>query len=73
MNRKFRLWNEYDETTDHIASGCPVLAKSEFIQRHDKAASYMHWRTCKAFSSPVTDKWYNHNPETAVGNDQTKT
>ena len=23
-----------------------------------------------AFSLPVTEKWYNHNPETDVGNDQ---
>ena len=42
MSPKCRLCNEYDETIDHIVSGCPVLAKSEFIQRNNKAASYMH-------------------------------
>ena len=65
-----RLCNEYDETIDHIVSRCPVVAKSEFIQRHDNAATYMHWKICKAFSLAVTDNWYNHSPETVVSNDQ---
>ena len=70
MNPKCRLCNQYNETIDHIVSGCPVLAKSEFMQRHDKAASYIHWRISKAFKLPVADKWYNHSPETVVSNDQ---
>ena len=71
MNPKCRLCNQYNETIDHIVSGCPVLAKSEFMQRHDKAASYIHWRISKAFKKlPVADKWYNHSPETVVSNDQ---
>ena len=70
MNPKFQLCNQYNETIDHIVSGCPVLAKSEFMQRHDKAASYIHWKISKAFSLPVADKWYNHSPETVVSNDQ---
>ena len=40
------------------------------MQQQDKAASCMQWKICKAFSRPMTDKWYNHNPETVVGNDQ---
>ena len=31
MNPKCRLYNQYNETIDHIVSGCPVLAKSEFM------------------------------------------
>jgi hypothetical protein len=27
---------EYEETTDHITSGCPILAKNKYIVRHDK-------------------------------------
>ena len=69
-NPKCRLCNEYNETIDHTVSGCPVLVKSEFMQRHDQAASYMHWKICKACSLPVADKWYNHNPETVISNGQ---
>ena len=30
-----RTCNEFEETIDHIVAGCPVLAKMEYIQRHD--------------------------------------
>ena len=43
------------ESIEYI-SGCPVLANSEFMQGHDKAASCLHWKICKAFSLPVADK-----------------
>ena len=41
-----RMCNKYDETINHIVSGCPELAKTEYIHRHDKAASYIHWKVC---------------------------
>ena len=69
-NPKCRLCNEYSETMDHIVSGCPVLAKSEFMQRHDQAASYMHWKVCKEFGLPAADTWYSHNPETIISSGQ---
>ena len=69
-NPKCRLCNEYNDIDDIVSSGFPVLAKSEFMQRHDQAASYMHWKICKAFSLPVADKWYNYNPETVINNGQ---
>ena len=71
MNPRCRLCNEYDKTIDHIVSGCPVLGKSEFIQRYDKAATYMQQKICKAFSLPITDNWYDHNPDAIVSKDQT--
>ena len=40
------------------------------MQMHDQAASYMHWKICKAFSLHVADEWYNHNPETVISNGQ---
>jgi hypothetical protein len=30
-----RLCKEYEETIDHLTSGCPILAKNEYIIRHD--------------------------------------
>ena len=63
-------WNEPQMLLMHIVSGYPVLAKSEFIQRHDKAATYVHWKVCKALMLAVTDSWYNQNPETVASNDQ---
>ena len=37
-----RLCNRYDESIDHSLSGCPELAKTEYIKRHNNAAAYMH-------------------------------
>ena len=38
---KCRLCHEFDESIEHIISGCPVLAKKEYLERHDKALTYI--------------------------------
>ena len=65
---KCRMCNQYEETIDHIVSGCPTLAKTEYIQRHDKAAGYIHWKICKYFQLPTAEKWYEHQPQTVTEN-----
>ena len=67
---KCRMCNNYDETIDHIVSGCPILAPTEYIHRHDKAASYIHWKICKHFQLPAADKWYEHQPTTVAENNK---
>jgi hypothetical protein len=32
---KCRLCHQFDGTIDHIISACPVLAKEQYIKRHD--------------------------------------
>jgi hypothetical protein len=34
---RYRLCKEYEETIDHLISGCPTVAKNEYIIRHDKS------------------------------------
>ena len=51
---------------DHITSGCPVLARNEYIERHNKVASYIHWNLSKHYNIDVPLKWYEHNPQTVV-------
>ena len=41
-NPKCRLCYDYDETIEHITSGCPVLAKRKYLEQHDKELIYMH-------------------------------
>ena len=64
-----RMCNEFEETVDHIVSGCLTLAGSEYIHRHDKAAAYIHWKICKHHKLPAADYWYNHKPETVTENE----
>ena len=49
-------------------SGCEVLAKTEYISRHDKAAAYVHWNICQDHDVKVIDKWYEHKPESVTPN-----
>ena len=35
-DNKCRLCQQFDETTDHIISACPILAIEQYIKRHDK-------------------------------------
>ena len=32
------------------------------MQRHNKAAAYIHWKTCQHYNIQVSDKWYEHEP-----------
>ena len=65
-NPKCRLCHEYDETIEHIISGCPVLAKKEYLERHDKALIYMHWKIYKHYDIAVPSRWYEHKPSTVM-------
>ena len=64
-----RICGQYQETIDHIVAGCPELAKTEYLHRHDKAASYLHWNRCKELNINVEEKWYEHEPQTVTERD----
>ena len=69
-NSKCRLCNEFDETVDHIVSGCPEHAKTEYVHRHNKAAKYIHWKLCKYYKLENKEKWYEHEPQTVQENNE---
>ena len=50
----------HKETVNHLISGCPILAKKEYLDRHNKVAQYVHWKICKYYNIAETDKWYEH-------------
>lgn len=72
VESKCRMCSQYEETVDHIVSGCEVLAKTEYISRHDKAAAYLHWNICQDHDIEVIDKWYEHKPESVTHNKDSK-
>ena len=69
VNLKCRLCGRFDETIDHLVSGCPELAKTKYIHRHNKAAAHMHWKICKEFGIEVKERCYEHEPKTVTEND----
>ena len=71
VDPKCRLWGRFDETIDHLISGCPELVKTEYFHRHNKAAAHMHWKICREFGIEVKERWYEHEPKAVTGNSVT--
>ena len=58
IERKCRLCKQHEETIDHLTSGCPILAKNEYLTRHDKVCTHLLCSVCKALGIEITDKRY---------------
>ena len=43
IGSKCRLCKQHEETIDHLTSGCPILAKNEYLMRHDKVCTHLHY------------------------------
>ena len=69
VDPKCRLCGSFYETIDHLVSGCPELAKTEYTHRHNKAAAHMYRKICKEFGIEVKERWYEHEPKTVIEND----
>jgi hypothetical protein len=67
-----RLCGTELETVNHIVSACQTLAQREYKRRHDKVCANLHWNLCRKFGIEVTEKWYQHQPEAVVENEQVK-
>jgi hypothetical protein len=58
IESKCRLCKQHEET-----SGCPILAKKEYLMRHGKVCTRLHYSIRKALGIETTDKWYTHMPK----------
>jgi hypothetical protein len=47
------LCKQHEETVDHLTSGCPILAKNEYLMRHDKVCTHLHYSICKALGTEM--------------------
>jgi len=63
IESKSRLCKQHEETIDHLTSGCPILTKNEYLMRHDKVCTHLHYSICKALGTETADKWYTHMPK----------
>jgi hypothetical protein len=66
-DRKCRLCQQHDETIDHIISACPVLAKEQYVKRHDTVSAQIHFNICKELGVQLDKKTlYEHVPKSVV-------
>jgi hypothetical protein len=49
-----RLCEQHEETVDHLTSGCPILAKNEYLMGHDKVCTHLNYSICKALGIETT-------------------
>ena len=63
IESKCRLCIQHEETIDHLTTGYPILAKNEYLMRHDNFCSHLHYSICKALGTETIDKWYTHMPK----------
>ena len=67
---KCRLCHQTAETLDHLLSSCEVLAKTEYIVRHNTVAKYIHWCICRASGFDCSSVWWNHQPLSVLDSEQ---
>ena len=68
-----RFCFEHEETIQHVLAGCPILAKTSYIQRHNMIASVVHWHLCRTVSFPLSaNSWFSHQPLPVVENNDAK-
>ena len=61
---KSRLCQQFDETIDHIILAFSILAKEQYIKRHDRVCAQLHFNICKETGVQVDKKhWYEHVPK----------
>jgi hypothetical protein len=66
---KCRLYQQHDEIIDHIISACPILAKEQYVKRHDKVNAQIRFNICKETGVQLDKKhWYEHVPNSVVTN-----
>jgi hypothetical protein len=47
------------KTVDHIISACPILAKEQYIKRHDRVCTQLYFNICKEIGVKLdSELWY---------------
>jgi len=58
----YKLCQQFDEAINHIISACPVPAKEQYIQRHDRVCAQLQFTICKEASVNL-EPWYKNEPK----------
>ena len=66
-----RVCRKVDESIDHI-SGSSKLAQKEYKRRHYNLGKIVHWKRARKSNFEAGDKWYEHESEIALGNEDYK-
>ena len=63
-DNKCGLCKQFDETTEHIISTCPAVAKERYIERDDRLCDELHFNICKEMGVKWdNEQWYDRLPK----------
>ena len=66
------MCRKVEESIDHIVSGCSKLAQKEYQRRHKNLRKIVHWKVARKCNFEAGDKWYEHEPESVLENEDYK-
>ena len=55
---KCRLYKQLAETAEHIISACRILAKGEYINRHDRVCCQLHFSIYKEMGVKLDSEYW---------------
>ena len=67
-----RVCRKVYQSIDHIVNHCSKLAQKEYKKRHDNTGKIVHWTLARKSNFEAGDKWYEHEPERVLENEDYK-
>ena len=68
-NNKCRLYDDREETIDHVISECRKLAQNEFKNIYKTMRKVIHWDFCQKFEFVHIVRKYIYNSESVLKNE----
>ena len=68
----YRVCRKVYESINHIVSGCSKLTQKEYKRRHNNLEKIVHWKLARKCNFEAGDKWYEHEPESVLENEDYK-
>ena len=65
---QWRVCDKHTKATNHLVSGCPILAPTEFLNQHDRLVQYIHWFLCKNVGLLHESNWWEYKPPKVIQN-----
>ena len=67
------MCRKVNESLDHVVSRCSKRAQKEYKRRHDNLGKIVHWKLARKCNFEAEGKWYEHEPESVLENEDYKT
>ena len=64
-----RVCRKVDESINHIDSGCSKPVQKKYKRRDDNLGKIVHWKFARKCNFEAGDKWYEHEPESILENE----